>query len=184
MNQTDEFKHFGALSAQFMGPQLGSLASMSLALLFPLAVGAFAIFDVKHMIHEIYGSVSYKMRSLKVRMAEEAIMQVEKEVKIQTKALAPRYAEIVKANAERLVESFRRGDDTCGLSEVTALPPPSVQRISSPAQQMSALPAGPVINGQFGPAGPSMGNTQNIQFPQSPTHQFPQQGSTWGQQNR
>lgn len=173
---------------------MGNTFRIGLGLLFPIAVGVFALFDVRHLVEEALNSSHLDDQALLVNRAEMHRTAYLKAQQKQIKAASASYNDICAADANNMVHSVRQGDLSFGSRDITRVQPvtPSVTRIQGPVLAPPQIGMGnsagrpgpmgsasawgqPPIQGQFGPAAPMpTGNTQNIQMP-SPPPQMPQQ---------
>ena len=155
---------------------------VGLGLLFPLSVGAFALFDISQLLEEAFKSGRHQVRAMQVHMGEEAMRKTQRHMKTAIKETEEQYKGIIQADAQRMVERFRSGDRSFGLNDATVAPTQSSVTRISPVPQGQLPPAPNAFNGQFGPTGAPTGPTQNSQFPQQGQPQ--QQGSGWNPFNR
>jgi len=168
---------------------------IGLGLLFPIAVGVFALFDVRHLIEEVLNSSHLDHQALLVNRAEQHRTAYLKAQDKQIKAASQAYNDICRVDAESMVNQVRSGDLSFGAHEITRIQPvsSSVTRLNAPVltpqlgpgvppmRPMSPFGQGqPTIQGQYGPApAMHMGNTQNLNVPPPPPMQ-PQQGGWLG----
>ena len=182
INRSGEMTQMITMVAQFLPALMVSVFKVGLGLLFPLSVGAFALFDISQLLEEAFKSGRHQARAMQVHMAEEAMRNTQRQMKQAVKETKEQYKDIVRTDAQRLVERFRSGDRSFGLNDAAMTPvQPSVTRIAPVMPQQPQLPPAPPINGQAFPAGPFTGTTQNIVYPpQQPTQPMPpQQGQGW-----
>jgi hypothetical protein len=155
-------------------------------LLFPLSVGAFAIFDLSKLIEEVLHSAHLEQRAFLAENAELHRKEMKKAQKDAVKEVSSQYQQMAKADAQNMVSRVGKGDYSFGLGDVQQVQPSlSVTRLGNPAP-MSLLPSGPAaFNGQptlpaqMMPPGPVSGNTQTIQMPPPPQPQTAKPGF-WG----
>jgi hypothetical protein len=177
--------------SQFMPSLLVTLFKLGLGLLFPLSVGAFAIFDLSKLIEEVLHSEHLEQRAFLAENAELHRKEMKKAQKDAVKEVASQYQQMAKTDAQNMVSRVGKGDYSFGLGDVQQVQPSmSVTRLGNPAP-MSLLPSGPAASGQtipfpsntlpaqMMPPGPVSGNTQNIQVPPPPLSQRAQPGF-WG----
>src|SRR2546429_463155 len=131
-----------------------------LSLLFPLAVGAFALFDVTHLVEEILKSSHLDNRAVKVHRAEmHRTHYLAAQKKAGTK-VRKEYDQICETDAQNMVSRVRQGDLSFGSDEIEAARP-SVTRLQAPVSIRQLPPLQNAVTGQFGPAPvPSSGNTR------------------------
>jgi hypothetical protein len=183
INRSGEMTQMIAMVAQFLPSMMVSVFKVGLGLLFPLSVGAFALFDISQLLEEAFKSGRHQARAMQVHMAEEAMRNTQKEMKQAVKDTKEQYKDIVRTDAQRLVERFRSGDRSFGLNDAAMSPVQSSVTRITPAAQQQLPPAQPVFNSPAFPAGASTGTTQNIVYP--PTQPMPQQqGPGWNPFNR
>jgi len=72
VNRSGEMTSVTAMVGQFMPALLVSVFKIGLGLLFPLAVGAFALFDVTHLVEDILKSSHLDNRAVKVQSVGNA----------------------------------------------------------------------------------------------------------------
>jgi hypothetical protein len=192
INRSGEMAHIVSMVSQFMPPLLVTLFKLGLGLLFPLSVGAFAIFDLSKLIEEVLHSAHLEQRAFLAENAELHRKEMKKAQKEAVKEVAPQYQQMAKADAQNMASRVGKGDYSFGLGDVQQVQPSmSVTRLGNPAP-LSLLPSGPTaFNGQTTPLssqtlpaqmlppGPVSGNTQNIQVPPPPQPQRAQPGF-WG----
>lgn len=151
INRSGEMANMVAMIAQFLPAWMVSVFKVGLGLLFPLSVGAFALFDISHLIEEAFKSSRHQVRAMHIHLGEEAMKSVQKQMKQVTKELEEEYGQIIRADAQKLVEKFRQGDRTFGLCDTPSLPaaksftritPVQPSQIASPqfAQQGQMIP--------------------------------------------
>ncbi len=176
VNRSGEMTAVVAMVGQFMPPLLVTTFKIGLGLLFPLAVGAFALFDVSHLVEEILKSSHLDNRAVKVHRAE---MHRTHYLGAQKKAGAKvrkEYDQICETDAANMVSRVRQGDLSFGADEIEAARS-SVTRLAAPAPARQLPPVQNAFTGQVGPAPVSpSGNTQQIVMPPPPV---PQQGQSW-----
>ena len=176
INRSGEMTQMIAMVAQFLPSVMVSVFKIGLGLLFPLSVGAFALFDISQLLEEAFKSARHQARAMQVHMAEEAMRNTQKEMKQAVKETKEQYKDIVRTDAQRLVERFRSGDRSFGLNDAAPMPASSSVTRIAPVQQSQLPPAPNVFTAPSFPAGVPTGNTQNIVYPpQQPTQPMPQQ---------
>jgi hypothetical protein len=176
VNRSGEMTSVVAMVEQFMPPILVITFKVGLGLLFPLAVGAFALFDVTHLVEEILGSSHLDNRAVKVHRAE---MHRTHYLAAQKKAgnkVRKQYDEICETDAQNMASRVRQGDLSFGADEIEPARS-SVTRLSAPTSVRQLPPLQNALTGQFGPAPVApTGNTQNIVVPPPPSQP---QGQSW-----
>jgi hypothetical protein len=178
VNRSGEMTSVVSMVEQFMPPLLVTTFKVGLGLLFPLAVGAFALFDVTHLVEEILKSSHLDNRAVKVHRAE---MHRTHYLAAQKKAGAKvrkQYDEICDTDAQNMASRVRQGDLSFGADEIEReAARSSVTRLQAPTSVRQLPPTQQALTGQFGPAPafPS-GNTQNLVVPPPPVQT---QGQSW-----
>jgi hypothetical protein len=176
VNRSGEMTSVVAMVGQFMPPLLVTTFKVGLGLLFPLAVGAFALFDVTHLVEEILKSSHLDNRAVKVHRAE---MHRTHYLAAQKKAgnkVRKEYDEICETDAQNMASRVRQGDLSFGADEIEPARS-SVTRLAAPAAARQLPPVQSALTGQFGPAPmASSGNTQQIVMPPPPVQP---QGQSW-----
>jgi hypothetical protein len=175
VNRSGEMSAVVLMVGQFMPPVLVSVFKIGIGLLFPLAVGAFALFDVTHLVEEILKSSHLDNRAVKVHRSE---MHRTHYLGAQKKAGATvrqEYDQICETDAQNMVNKVKQGDLSFGADELDKdLARSSVTRLQAPAPVRQLPPH--AFPGQVGPAGAPTGTTQNIVIPPPPVQQ---QGPGW-----
>ncbi len=176
VNRSGEMTAVVAMVGQFMPPILVTTFKVGLGLLFPLAVGAFALFDVTHLVEEILKSSHLDNRAVKVHRAEmHRTHYLAAQKKAGTK-VRKEYDQICETDAQNMVGRVRQGDLSFGADEIEAARS-SVTRLAAPASARQLPPVQTTFTGQVGPAPASpSGNTQNIVVPPPPAQP---QGQSW-----
>lgn len=195
INRSGEMQHMTDMVSDFMPGTLVEIFKLGLGLLFPLAVGAFALLDVGKLVDEIMGAFHLEERAFMVENAERHRNEMKKGQKQALKQVATQYHDMAQKDAENMVRRVQGGDYSFGLSEFQPKnglqSGPSVTRLSAPPPPPQLPPPlasfgptvplnsfhNPAINSPAMPAGPSTGNTQNIVVPPPP--QQPQKKSFW-----
>jgi hypothetical protein len=186
INRSGEMAQIVSMVSQFMPSLLVTLFKLGLGLLFPLSVGAFAIFDLSKLIEEVLHSAHLEQRAFLAENAELHRKEMKKAQKEAVKEVAPQYQQMAKADAQNMASRVGKGDYSFGLGEVQhPQPSMSVTRLGNPAP-LSLLPSGPTavtgqhtLPAQMMPPGPVSGNTQTIQMPPPPQPQTARPGF-WG----
>jgi hypothetical protein len=190
INRSGEMTHIVSTVGAFMPSFMVELFKLGLGLLFPLAVGAFAIFDLTKLIEEVLESVHLDQRAFLADNADLHRKEMKKAQKQAVRQVSKQYQDMAKTDAQNMVNRVGKGDYSFGLDKITSTgQPSSMNRIQGPAP-MAALPPGPAVfnaptmpfppntmNAQMMPLGPSTGNTQNIQVPPPPPQ--PQKQGIW-----
>jgi hypothetical protein len=142
INRSGEMAHMVAMIAQFLPGWMVETFKTGLGLLFPLSVGAFALFDISHLMEEAFTSARHQVRAMQVHLGEEAMKSVQKQMKQVTKELDQQYGDIIRADAQKLVDNFRQGDRTFGMLNTPSLPAQSSFTRVTPIQptQPTMLP--------------------------------------------
>src|ERR1051326_4635891 len=165
VNRSGEMTAVVAMVGQFMPPLLVTVFKVGIGLLFPLAVGAFALFDVSHLVEEILKSSHLDNRAVKVHRAEmHRTHYLAAQKKAGTK-VRKEYDQICETDAQNMVSRVRQGDLSFGADEIEAARS-SVTRLQAPASVRQLPPVQHAFTGQVGPAPAShSGNTQQIVMP-------------------
>jgi hypothetical protein len=178
VNRSGEMTAVSAMVGQFMPPLLVLVFKTGLGLLFPLAVGAFALFDLTHLVEDILKSSHLDNRAVKVHRSE---MHRTHYLGAQKKAGAKvrrEYDQICETDAQNMVSKVRQGDLSFGADEIEReAARSSVTRLAAPTSVRQLPPVHSAFAGQVGPAPvSSSGNTQNIVVPPPPVQT---QGQGW-----
>jgi hypothetical protein len=141
-------------------------------------VGAFALFDLTHLVEDILKSSHLDNRAVKVHRSE---MHRTHYLGAQKKARAKvrkEYDQICETDAANMVGKVRQGDLSFGADEIERdAARSSVTRLAAPTSVRQLAPVQNVFPGQVGPAlVASTGNTQNIVVPPPPVQP---QGQSW-----
>ncbi len=163
-----------ATVSQFLPPVVLTLFKLGVGLVFPLAVGAFALLDVGALVDEVLHTTAHmNERASRVQVAEQHAALWMKKQKESTKELEAEYEQMAKADARNMVNRVKQGDYSFGINDVQkGVAPTSATRVSIQPQfpqstTMPQLPQGGMINGQSFPAGLPTGTTQQINIPPS-----------------
>jgi hypothetical protein len=167
VNRSGEMTSVTAMVGQFMPLVLVSVFKIGLGLLFPLAVGAFALFDLTHLVEDILKSSHLDNRAVKVHRSE---MHRTHYLGAQKKAggkVRKEYDQICETDAQNMVGKVRQGDLSFGADEIERdAARSSVTRLAAPTSVRQLPPVQNAFTGQVGPAPvASSGNTQNIVVP-------------------
>jgi hypothetical protein len=178
VNRSGEMTAVTAMVGQFMPAVLVSVFKIGLGLLFPLAVGAFALFDLTHLVEDILKSSHLDNRAVKVHRSE---MHRTHYLGAQKKAggkVRKEYDQICETDAQNMVGKVRQGDLSFGADEIERdAARSSVTRLQAPPSMRQLPPVQNAFTGQVGPAPvASSGNTQNIVVPPPPVQP---QGQSW-----
>jgi hypothetical protein len=169
VNRSGEMTAVTAMVAEFMPDVLVTVFKIGIGLLFPLAVGAFALFDITHLVEEILKSSHLDNRAVKVHRSE---MHRTHYLGAQKKAgvkVRKEYDQICETDAQNMVSRVRQGDLSFGADEIEReAARSSVTRLQTPAPRPQLPPVHNAFTGQVGPAPLSSGNTQNIVVPPPP----------------
>jgi hypothetical protein len=184
-NRSGEMQAVVSMVNQFLPDILMGIFKTGIGLIFPIAVGAFALLDVGHLVEEVLqASAHMNDRAAKVQVAEMHREQWMKKQQASVKELDTEYEQMARADARNMVNRVKQGDYSFGLNDIVSQtsPLPSVTRIQPvPSAQPLLLPGQsgqppvpPAITGQFrpSPAFPT-GNTQQIQMPSGSAAAFP-----------
>jgi hypothetical protein len=178
VNRSGEMTAVSTMVGQFMPPLLVLVFKTGLGLLFPLAVGAFALFDLTHLVEDILKSSHLDNRAVKVHRSEmHRTHYLGAQKKAGTK-VRKEYDEICETDAQNMVSRVRQGDLSFGADEIERdAARSSVTRLAAPTAVRQLPPVQNAFPGQVGPAPvSSSGNTQNIVVPPPPVQP---QGQSW-----
>src|SRR2546430_4645730 len=176
VNRSGEMTAVVAMVGQFMPPLLVITFKVGLGLLFPLAVGAFALFDVTHLVEEILKSSHLDNRAVKVHRAEMHRTHYLASQKKAGAKVRKEYDQICETDAQNMVSRVRQGDLSFGSDEIEAARS-SVTRLAASAPVRQLPPLQNTLTGQFSPAPvPTSPNTQNIVVPPLPAQP---RGQSW-----
>ncbi len=98
INRSGEMVHIVSMVSQFMPLLLVNLFKPGLGLLFPLSVGAFAIFDLSKLIEEVLHSAHLEHRAFLAENAELHRKEMKKAQKEAVKEVASQYQQMAKVN--------------------------------------------------------------------------------------
>src|SRR5581483_1034468 len=160
---------------------LTNLFQSGLGLLFPVALGVYALYDVRHLIHEhVERGVQLGTLAVQVESTEHHQNMLREAQQTADERMKGYYDQIAQENAQRAVDAAKSGDLTFGFngtktqqlqqraSVIPLTPLAQTRQLNAPAPAPASLPQPQQspINAQWGPA-PMMhsGNTQNIQMP-------------------
>lgn len=146
MSQSPEMKVAMGAVAQFMPAWMASIFRVGLGLLFPVGVGLFALFDVRHLIDEMINSSHLDNRALHVHRAELHRSAYLKSIKRAKNTVREQYDAICEADAQNMVNKVKQGDLSFGADELARqTAQSSVTRIlpGSPPALPPALPHRP-----------------------------------------
>lgn len=149
------------LVAEFMPGWMAETFRLGLGLIFPVAVGLFALFDVRHLVEEALKSSHLDNRALHVHRAEMHRTSYLKSLKKAGKRAQKDYDAICEADTQNMVNKARNGDLTFGaddlhraitqssVTRVSPVPPVPPARIPGPSMAPVPLPTprGPTANG-------------------------------------
>jgi hypothetical protein len=161
-SNSGEMVHLLALLSQFFPPFVVAVFKVGLGLLFPIALGAFALFDLKHIVVELLNSSSLDNQALHVHKAETHRNNFVKEQKRAADSVKDEYRAICEADAKNMVARARSGDLSFGSDDYKDSSAGGGIRKVTPV-----MPAGPAAGGFLPPAAGSMAG-----FP--PMQQLPQ----------
>lgn len=133
MAQSPEMQVAMGAVSQFMPDWMANTFRVGLGLLFPVGVGLFALYDVGHLIEEMFKSAHLDERAVRVYEGEIHRSGYLKSMKRAARKNQGNYDSICDANAGRLVESVKRGDLSFGANDY-----------AKPAAQSSVTRVNPV----------------------------------------
>ncbi len=152
-NQSGEMLSVVQTVSTFMPPFFVGVFKNGLGLLFPIAVGAFALFDTSHLVEEAMTSSDLDSRAILVDRAETHRTFFLKSQKKAAKEVRQQYDDICTVDAANMVKAVKSGDLSFGAKEaqkavaprktsVTPITPPASPQglLNAPAQPF-ALPA-------------------------------------------
>lgn len=170
VNRSGEMTSVTTMVGQFLPPLLVVVFKTGLGLLFPLAVGAFALFDLTHLVEDILKSSHLDNRAVKVHRSE---MHRTHYLGAQKKAgskVRKESDEICETDAQNMVSRVRQGDLSFGADEIEReASRSSVTRLQAPTTVRQLPPLQNALTAQVGPAPQLSGNTQQIVMPPPPT---------------
>ncbi len=140
---------------------MASLFQLGLGLLFPVALAVYALYDVRHIIHEhVERDAQLGTLTVQVESAEHHQDMLRKVQHEEDSKVENYYRQIAQANAQRAVESAKSGDLSFGLRDVMKTQQlqqqaePTITRVLSSAPTVQ-LP--PMQNGGYPPPPPPNG---------------------------
>ena len=156
-----EFMGMLASMGRFFAPWFMSIYQAGLGLLLPISVGALALVDVSHMVHEALENVHLDNRALQVAEQEMHRSIYLKGQKKQRKKIQERYDAVAEGRAEAFIKRVEAGDVSFGANQKALGGAPGVRR----------LPSGSAfqVNTQLGPGG--LPEQMGIPGPGLPTQQ-------------
>lgn len=107
-----------SLVVAFLPGWMASTFKVGLGLLFPVAVGLFALFDVRHLVEEALKNAHLDNRALYVHRAEMHRSSYLKSLKRAGKKTQKDYDAITEVDAQRMVEKARQGDLSFGSDDL------------------------------------------------------------------
>ncbi len=168
-NRSGEMTSIVATVSQFLPPIVLTLFKLGVGLVFPLAVGAFALLDVGALVDEVLHTTAHMNdRAARVQVAEQHRQLWMQKQKESTKELEGEYELMAKTDARNMVNRVKQGDYSFGVNDAQkSSVSPSVTRIAPVYPQAPQLPQPGIINGQSFPAGAPTGGTQQLNYPPS-----------------
>ncbi|GCE31526.1 hypothetical protein KDA_70100 [Dictyobacter alpinus] len=154
VNHSGEMAWVVKTVSQYMPDFLVVVFKLGLGLLFPIAVGAFALFDLSHLVEEMFTSSNLEDRSMIVERAEQHRSMFLKSQKKAAKTAQQHYDAACAADVDNIVKAVKSGNLSFGMDELkkekTEKHKVGVQKII-PAQQPSlpAPSARPGLPGEF-----------------------------------
>ncbi len=103
---------------KYLPSGLDQAYQIGLGVLLPMSVGALALVDTKHLVHEALSS--NEIESLSIEVAESSQHQTEmlSSIKKQRKSLRPHYDQIAQTRTQGLIDKAKGGDFTFGSDEI------------------------------------------------------------------
>ena len=168
-NRSGEMQMAVGMVSDYMPGVFLVVFKTGIGLIFPIAVGAFALLDVGHLVQEVLDASAYMDdRASKVQVAEMHRDEWMRHQQRGVKELGQEYEQMAKVDARNMVNRVKRGDYSFGVNDIQPAHQSSVTH-ALPMQPAYPQIPGPPIPGQFGPASPfPSGNTQTIQVPPPP----------------
>jgi hypothetical protein len=164
-----------ASMGHLMPPVFMFFYEAGLGLLLPLSVGALALVDISHLVHEALENASMDNSALQVAESEMHRTEYLRSQNKQRKQIRNRYDGIAEKRADAYVKKVESGDLSFGASEQKGTGTSAARVISGPGAGRPALPSPQpggqslTVPGQVSPAThPSTGNTQTINIPSAP----------------
>ncbi|MEO6891051.1 MAG: hypothetical protein ABI456_16460 [Ktedonobacteraceae bacterium] len=136
------------LVSQFLPGVLVDVFRVGLGLLFPVAVGLFALFDVRHLIEQALMSAHLDNQAVHVHRSELHRTAYLKSLKRASKTVTKEYDTIAGTDAQSMVAKVKNGDLSFGADDVVR-----VARQSS-VTRISALPSASPQRPAIAPAAP------------------------------
>ena len=141
-NRSGEMQGAVQMVAAYMPSVFLVVFKIGVGLVFPIAVGAFALLDVGHLVEEVLQTSAYMDdRAAKVQIAEMHRDRWMKKQEKSAKELDSQYEQIAKIDAQNMIERVKQKDYSFGANDIPAqttrlLAPaqPAVTRILAPAQ--------------------------------------------------
>jgi hypothetical protein len=163
-----------SIVSQLMPEAMANIFRVGLGLLFPVAVGVFALFDVSHLVEEMLKSSHLDNRAIVVHRSEMHRTNYLKSLKRAGEKVKKEYDAIAETDAHNMVAKVRSGDMTFGSAEVAQSAQSSVTKLSPTRVQPVPQPmiGGPGIPG-FPPM-PSASMSQSPLYGTMPQAQYPQ----------
>src|ERR1051326_7956812 len=163
-----EMRQAVVLVVQFMPPWMADIFRLGLGLLFPVAVGLFALFDVRHLIEEALNNAHLDNRAVHVHRSELHRSAYLKSLKRASKTVREEYDTIAETDARNMVTKARQGDLSFGADDIArSVAASSVTRVTP-----VGLPAAPSLPTRVTPIGlPSGTNVARKHLPPLPVMQ-------------
>ena len=174
-SNSGEMTHLLVLLSQFFPPVMVAVFKVGLGLLFPIALGAFALFDLKHIVVELLNSSSIDDKALHVNRAETHRNHYTRAQKQAAREVADQYNDICLADAQNMVAKVRSGDLSFGSNDYKDASAGGGIRKVTPA-----MPAGPVGGGFLPPANGGFTGMPTMQQPQQAPQQQGMLGGLFG----
>ena len=157
-NRSGEMQSVMLMVGQFLPSGMFDTFKVGVGLIFPIAVGVFALLDVGHLIREaIDATPEMNKQALLVGAAEAHREGLEKEMRRAAKQAQTQYKDIADAHMTRMVQAVKAGNYSFGLDELKAPTASSATRVTSvqstvplaPAPSYPQIAAPPPIPGQW-----------------------------------
>jgi hypothetical protein len=156
-----------------------------LGLLLPLSVGALALVDISHLVHEALENASLDNQALQVAESEMHRTEYLRSQNKQRKQIRNRYDGIAEKRADTYVKKVESGDLTFGATDQKGSGTSGARVISGAGRPALPGPQPLALPGQVSVAtGSSTGNTQTINIPPAAPVSSQQRSGLFGRNRR
>ncbi len=161
-----EFMGMLSLMGRFMSPWFMSIYQAGLGLLLPISVGALALVDLSHLVHEALENVHFDNRALQVAEQEMHRDIYLKGQKKQKKRIQERYDLLAEKRADAFAARVEAGDTSFGANQKAVGGAPGVRRLpSGSAFQVNTQPGPGGLPEQMGVPAPGLPGQQTMVLP-------------------